>query len=618
MSLVCLLCLLRPVQAQSIISSPSAPGTISGMVTDAQGAPLAGINISACSDRYTYYCYPYFNEAAHIVTQADGSYHIDTLAAGLYRLQFIDPQHVYTTEFYKDVYLYTEASLIPVSGNNITNINATLEAGGAISGSVTSSTGPLLTGVSVSIYLTSANPFDTSQQPIAQASIPPGQTSYTIGGIAAGEYYVCASGVLDVQVYTFIIECYDNVILKPQNLTRVQVAAGQTTPDIDFILDENPAYAQVFGRVVASNGDPVPFGNVSIIAGDDSSYGLYNLSDAHGYYSFTTVISGMYSIMVTDPPNYGEFVTYYGNVSTPAEAIYFPLLSGEKKANVDITMRDGGLIQGRIVLRDGVIPQYDNVTVYQRYDSSGGDAGYWNPFRNAPINPATGVYYVRGLSNGVYRVSAAGRYGGFYFSKFYTTGNSDVYSVEEASNVTITEAMPIANIDFVFSQNFFEGSIQGEVGVNGEPLAGIRVDLYDNYYGWWGNPTSLVYTYTDELGIYQFDGLNDDAYYVSFADLSGRYATQFYGSAADPFVAEAITISGGQHVSGINGVLQLGGSIAGQVMGPDAKPLADVQVYVYRDRAPSVPTLSTGSGYDGFERFLCNPWLKFRRLQGLF
>lgn len=113
----------------------------------------------------------------------------------------------------------------------------------------------------------------------------------------------------------------------------------------------------------------------------------------------------------------------------------------------------------------------------------------------------------------------------------------------------------------------------------------------------------MVYTYTDELGIYQFDGLNDDAYYVSFADLSGRYATQFYGSAADPFVAEAITISGGQHVSGINGVLQLGGSIAGQVMGPDAKPLADVQVYVYRTE-PSlsqlylpVPVMTDSSGF---------------------
>ncbi|MCB9157465.1 MAG: carboxypeptidase regulatory-like domain-containing protein [Caldilineaceae bacterium] len=583
-SLICLLGLFGPARAQSIIDSPDAPGTISGKVTNAQGAPLTGINIYICNNRY-YYCDVNSDEPARFVTQADGTYKVTGLAPGIYQLQFVDPQHVYASEFYENANELSAATGIPVSGNNIKDINVTLELGGSISGSITGITGTTLSNVYVSLYLSSTNPLLGLQSSLLNQYLEFGETEYTIGGLAAGTYYICASAYLeDDSSATYVTECYDNIVSSTEDLTPIPVVSGQTTAAINLVLGENPAYAQLSGRIMASNGEPVPFAVVTAVAGQDDAYGNYvsTNSDANGYYTFTTVISDTYTVLASEYQNYGNFITYYGNVDNRADATYFSLQNGEIKTGVDITMLDGGVIQGHIELQDELGLQYGTVTVYQFYpDYYGSDSGAWYALRDVAVDPQTSGYILRGLPDGTYRLSFSGSYGGISFSQFYTEDGSEVFSVDEASDIVLSSPDPSATIDFVFATKLFEGSIEGLVGADGQPLAGIRVDLYDGYgFGYYGQP-SIVYTFTDAKGYYRFDGLNDNYYSVSFADPAGKYASTFYGDIYDTKGDSSIPVFEGDKVSGINITLATGGSIAGVVKGPNGQPLANVVVNVY-------------------------------------
>lgn len=585
--LLSLFLLFHPVQAQDFTNSPDAPGSISGKVTNEQGSPLAGINVYVCSNRYypydPYACIVNSNEPARTVTQADGSYKVAGLGAATYQLRFVDPQRVYASEFYNDALELTKATGIPVSGNNRTGINVSLALGGSISGTITSITGTMLNNVSVSVYLSGSNPLNGLANAISTQSLDFDEREYVVGGLPTAEYYVCASGYIAASYYSYLTECYDDQIVDSTALLTVPVQSGQTTPDIDFVLGQNALYGQITGRITASNGDPVPYANVSAGAEAPWYTRFYSTSsDENGYYTFTSVISDVYTV-VASHYLYGDFVTYYGNVSDPAEATSFALPGGTKKSDVNITMIDGGVIQGNIILYGDLIPQYGEVTLYRNYaDYAGSDYNYWSYFRTVPIDTLTGEYFVRGLPDGTYRLSVYGSFDGFYFSKYYRDDGTEVYSVEEASNVVISSEAPVANVDFVINQKFYEGSIKGLVGADGTPLEGIQVNLYDSfYYGGYYAQSPLVYTFTDAQGFYRFDGLNDGYYTVGFIDPAGNYASTFYNGMVDPSGFNAIPVFDGQHVFGINASMSLGGAIAGTVKGPNGEPLPDVSVTVY-------------------------------------
>ncbi|MEZ4711278.1 MAG: SdrD B-like domain-containing protein [Caldilineaceae bacterium] len=590
LALVCLLSLVslfRPVEAQNITNSPEAPGTISGKVTNEQGAPLTGIGIHVCGNRYPY-CDINSNQPARFTTQADGTYKVTGLGPGIYQLQFVDPQHVYASEFYDNATQFAAATGIPVSGNNITDINAVLALGGAISGSITGVTGTVLNNVYVSLYLSPTNPLHGGQGALLDQYFATGESTYSMAGLQSGTYYICASANLGPNLSTYVTECYDNIVTPAVDLTAIPVQAGQTTSDINLVLGENPAYAKLSGRITATDGSPVSSANVVAITQESYNFGYTSTnSDENGYYTFTTIISDVYTVMASAYQDYGDFVTYYGNVESSSEATYFPLPAGEAKTGVNITMLDGNIIQGRLQLQDELIADYGTVVVYQFIpDPYGSNSGYWASFRYNSLTPLTNEYFVRGLPDGSYRLSISGSYGGVAFGKFYTEDGSDVYNVEEASDVTVNDGAPNANIDFVFANKFFEGSINGIVDADGQPLEGIRVDLHDGYgYGYYW-PSSLVYTFTDAQGFYHFDGLNDGYYSVSFTDPIGKYATMFYDNVSDPNVVKVIPVLDGEQVTGINATLPLGGAIAGAVKGLNGQPLANVSVSVYHSGAP--------------------------------
>ena len=114
-------------------------GTISGTVTDANGDPVEGIQVSAGD----------FSSS----TASDGSYLITGLFPGSYTVTFRDvDDRGYAAEFYDDANNEGSATAVEVgAGEAVVGIDAQLEEGGSISGRVTDESGDPLAGITAMV-----------------------------------------------------------------------------------------------------------------------------------------------------------------------------------------------------------------------------------------------------------------------------------------------------------------------------------------------------------------------------------------------------------------------------------------------------------------------------------
>ncbi len=144
------------------------------------------------------------------------------------------------------------------------------------------------------------------------------------------------------------------------------------------------------------------------------------------------------------------------------------------------------------------------------------------------------------------------------------------------------------------------GSISGTVTDidTGEPLSGVSLKLYKRSGGGWqgGAGISVVvaageYTIseTDAAGEFTFSGLPLDGEFYLWAAGDSDYLEDVYGSPAacdsswdcDPFLGEPLSLSAGDHLTGINIALQKTGSISGRVTDVETgQPIANVNVTV--------------------------------------
>jgi hypothetical protein len=129
-------------------------------------------------------------------------------------------------------------------------------------------------------------------------------------------------------------------------------------------------------------------------------------------------------------------------------------------------------------------------------------------------------------------------------------------------------------------------AITGVVTVGGRPLKGANVRVAIE-------PCCLYReAFTGEDGSYSITGLPAGKYAVSFgkgARLSWYHDMQTFGD------ADLVVLSGGEHRSGINGVLLAGSSISGRVTSLAGAPIGGVWVYFDGPRYGKVETDAAGT-----------------------
>lgn len=280
-------------------------GRIKGIVVDAQSNPIEGALVkvwvegkSASANNLRYY--------AQAKTAADGSYEVSGIPPGKYLV--MASAKGFIGEFFDGVTDITLATTVSVQNQQTTDgINFTLDAGGAITGTVVDSK----TNKPIASALVTIRSSATLSEMAAKTDE---QGNYTITGLATGDYYLFAVA------HGYLGKYYQ---LDPTQHTPVHVDAPNTTTGIDFALD--PAVKQGRYRYTGTVVDAVTRQDLSL-----SLVELVSTSHAK-ILTTTTSQNGRFELLSDEQMTIraraiGYIGTYSGNKRNWMEST--PLLNG--------------------------------------------------------------------------------------------------------------------------------------------------------------------------------------------------------------------------------------------------------------------------------------------------
>jgi hypothetical protein len=210
---------------KGIDATLNAGGEITGKVTsEASKAAVGGILVCVYEEELEY--------ERCATTDSDGEYAVLGLATGNYEVQFSEPfegNRNYATQYYDDEESPSEADLVPVTAKATTSgINASLSAGGGITGDVTSfSSHAPLNGIEVCAFqLTVFTPRCTTTD---------SNGAYDLKSLSSGEYIVEFYSIGD----EYSTQYYDQVT-SFEDAKKVSVDLGKLTEGIDAELKLEP------------------------------------------------------------------------------------------------------------------------------------------------------------------------------------------------------------------------------------------------------------------------------------------------------------------------------------------------------------------------------------------
>ena len=198
------------------------------------------------------------------------------------------------------------------AGVTKTGVNATLAAGGAISGRVTDSSSDGLSNVVVDVDSTASGGYEATATTAANGD-------YTVTGLPAGTQTVCfnagqatggssTGGYVDQCYHDVSWNGYENEVLA--GATAVTVTASATTSGINATLASSAA---ITGTVTDTSSDPISDVEVEVLTSSGGSVG-YSFTGSDGTYSVTGLSSGTYDVCFS--PTYatgGASATGYQN-----------------------------------------------------------------------------------------------------------------------------------------------------------------------------------------------------------------------------------------------------------------------------------------------------------------
>jgi hypothetical protein len=290
----------------NVNATMSPGGQITGTVTDGTN-PLQNIEVDVYDSGGTL--------LTELCTAANGTYTASGLATGVYHVGFNTSGlnecgvSTYLSQYYNNKSTLLSADPVSVvAGSPTTGVNATMLAGGHITGTVTDGTNPL-ENIEVDLYNTGG----TLLTEVCTAA----NGTYTIDGLASGSYRVGFNASGDAACGTSNYRAqYYNGQSTFGSATPVSVTAPSTTPNVNAALSVG---AQISGQVTdKSTGAGVPFIDVELF---DSGGGFVTdvTTDSSGNYTLAGLPDGSYKVEFFDGA--GNYATqYYNNEPNQAAA----------------------------------------------------------------------------------------------------------------------------------------------------------------------------------------------------------------------------------------------------------------------------------------------------------
>ncbi len=283
-------------------------------------------------------------------------------------------------------------------------------------------------------------------------------------------------------------------------------------------------------------------------------------TNVDGYFVLENLAPGGYRISFGAD---GFSGIWYNGKDTIDSADTVAVSAGQTTDGINTLLATGGTITGTLTGTGGV-PIADFWVVAYTVD---------NAHAGSAWTAADGTYSLGGLAEGTYKVHFDARYysGGTWLSEWYDEKSNFC----SATEVHVTRGGTTSSIDAQLTQS---QSIAGRV-VNqaGNPIQGVYVGARSatNYQDW----DSQRNAWTDESGDYTITGLAPGAYRVNFGN-TGNYIGAWYSGKNHYCDAAILNVPPSNPLTGINAVLNEGGSISGVLTDGDNNAL-EGYVYAY-------------------------------------
>jgi hypothetical protein len=526
---------------------PPRGGTIEGLVTDAaSGQPIGGVKACAVNTREDE---PW--DCVH--TDASGQYKMTVAEAGNFVVEFSEAPHsIYIGGiYYGGKYSKSEASVLAIAaGSTMTGVDAQLQEGGRITGTVTDA----LTGQPVEAVEVCAR----GEVP-AECAWTNDRGEYTVSRLDSGSYRVefgFGYGGSLGETYASP-EYYPDVIFQNSEPTQISVVAGATTSGIDAQMHH---WGALSGRVTSASTH-APIEGVEVDAYDGSQHTA--VTNANGEYTISHLGNRSGEYTVSFEPHSGEgldfFPQWYDEKESQLASDPVHVSLDHTTSGIDAALSEGGKVTGRVT-----------------------DAATKQPLAEITVCAWSKVVYESRCawtnSNGEYAIV---RLPAEEFQISFYTNADNYYSESYSGSVAVTLGHATAGIDAAM-EPVVKGTIMGSVREAdwAKAIPNIEVCAYDiEQEELFGECTK-----SNSAGWYELRGLSGGEYLVEFSSLGPglEYATQFYDKKPSPLYAEPVTVTEGKFTSGIEGALEKAGDASGKVTSAETgKPLKGVDACYY-------------------------------------
>jgi protocatechuate 3,4-dioxygenase beta subunit len=553
--------------------------TISGNVYGGAGTsnPLEGICV---------YADPTSGEAGYapdVQTGAGGSYTLAHLTPGVaYAVEFYDcrSSRQYLAQYYNDASEYASATtLTPTLASPSTGIDAHMEKGASISGTVTDSEGHPITTEDVCVEAYSTSSDDEEYYGYGEARTN-ASGQYTIGALAPGSYrvyfYDCYNGTRnDVSQYYYHED--NAAFAETITLTPMQEQTG-----IDAALE--PA-TTISGHVYAGSGTSKPLANICVYAypttdNDDYIYdGSSAQTNSEGAYTLTHIVPNVgYYVEFSDCNSTREYLTQYYEGTSEYSSAKTITPTSSPLTGIDAHLEKGASISGTVTDAEGHPITTQDICVNAEMEYSSGDDHYTETVGSAMTN-ASGEYSIKDLLAGSYKV---------YFYDCYGSKRNDVPQYYDGSSSSSTASLVVLSTGG--AEHNIDASMQPATSISGHvyagagtstPLADVCVYAYLASEEGDYNVVSSADTATD--GSYTLLHLTPSTgYKVRFYDCNAtrEYLTQYYNDASEYSSATILTPTVAEPSTEIDANLEKGASISGTVTDSEDHPITTQDICV--------------------------------------
>jgi len=536
-------------------TSSTGRGAIAGKVTG-RGKPLRGICVVAYGPGY-----------GHVRTNATGQYRIGKLKPGRYFVAYsecVKDSDNWLPQLYKNVngpVFHRPTPVRVTAGQTTKGIDAALQLGGQIGGTVRSQRGRTLSHVCIFAQGTHSRFFRAYEESGKNGR-------YVLHALFPDKYRVAF-----VPNY-----CGNNGNYIPQwwrdsatqnHATTITIKHGSVVWQVDAALRPGA----IISGVVRAGGphgallkgicvfaEPVrPKGDFPTFAGARTG--------SHGQYRLIGLTTGKYQVFFNRGcGNNGNFLSVKRTVS---------VIAGHTTAGFDAFMPPGAIITGTVTDAHGTPVRGICVTASGRHSGNGDRTN------------ADGKYSIIALPSAVYAVEFSGGCGNAgSFAPQYYRGEVNRGS---ADPVDATAGHTTPGIDATMRPG---GTITGVVtDGGGHPLNNICVLIESPSQVQYGFPFSIQITRKN--GAFTARNLIPGVYAVNFNCFFGseKFGSQWYRDQPGQTTADFVSAPAGVVASGVNAVLRPGGFLTGKVTNSAGKPVPGVCVRVTLHGQP-IPLLS--------------------------